>query len=244
MLNEHICKDAKIKLYLAGEIVEDFADKNSFQLCAGRITNIVSDSEIEARLDDGAFPDLKKNICYMLHIHVSQCVYRCTAYYHSMYTEDNQDYVCLEIVSPLEKIQRRMHQRVSCHSRIAIKVLDKEQIQEILKTQNLQLMKTSVESGDGTEYSMVDISGGGIRFTTKQEIKFRDYLLVRFEILLRNEMITYHIPGQVVYSAPLPNEQESYDVRMKYIGISEAEREQIIQFVFQLERQALQKHQK
>ena len=46
-----------------------------------------------------------------------------------------------------------------------------------------------------------------------------------------------HVFGQVVYCQALRNEKDVFDIRMKYIHLSEAKKEQIIRFVFQLERE-------
>ena len=40
----------------------------------------------------------------------------------------------------------------------------------------------------------------------------------------------------MVYAGKLRNEQDYNDIRMKYVGISEKQKEQIIHYVFQLER--------
>ena len=83
---------------------------------------------------------------------------------------------------------------------------------------------------------MVDISGGGIRFTTRSKVNVDDYVLARFEIMNEKRAVEMKVIGQIVYAGRLRNEQDSYDVRIKYIQLSEKARKDIIQFVFQLER--------
>ena len=65
---------------------------------------------------------------------------------------------------------------------------------------------------------------------------------MRFEIFSEDRMIQLHVLGQVVYAAPLPNDTDCCDVRMKYVGLSQKEREEIIQFAFQLERENMKKN--
>lgn len=242
MLKEHINENDAIKIYHTQQIMDDFSGKNDFQICCGKIKKIVSDSELEVEISDAICPKLKKDICYILYIYTSQKVYRCSTYYHSMYSDEGKIYFCLEVVSSLEKIQRRMHQRVSCHSRILVQVLEPEQVQKIVENKDRKLFNEYKSLNESFEDSMVDISGGGIRFTTKNKVNVYNYLYVTFEIMSNETAVELNIIGEVVYSALLPNDQECFDVRMKYIGLSKKEREQIIHFVFQLERDEMGKN--
>lgn len=241
MLNEHINENAAIKMYHTRQVMDDYSGRNDFLICCGKIKKIVSDSEIEVEISDRTLPELKKDICYILHIYTAKKVYRCSIYYHSMYSEEGKNVICLEVVSPLEKIQRRMHQRISCHSRILVKVIEPEQIQNILKEKNNDIFGEYEGKNEVFEDSMVDISGGGIRFTTRNKVDVYDYLFVRFEIMTNETAVKLNVIGEVVYSALLPNDQECFDIRMKYIGLTEQERKQIIHFVFQLERDGMGK---
>ena len=45
--------------------------------------------------------------------------------------------------------------------------------------------------------------------------------------------------GQVVYSDKLRNEENCYDIRVKFIGMAEEVKKRIICFVFQLERDSI-----
>lgn len=241
MLNEHIGENATVKLYHTEQVIDNFYGKGDFQICAGKIVKIISVSEIEVELQGDIFPELKKDICYILHIQVAQKIYQCSIYYQSMYADDGINYICLEIVSPLEKLQRRMHQRVTCHSKVTLEVLNREQIQKVL-LEGIGNIEEYPLNKDLSEDSMVDISGGGIRFTSKRNIEKGDYIFVCFEISVGGVTKELNIIGQVVYSALLPNDKEILDVRMKYVGLPESERKRIIQFVFQLERDEMKKN--
>lgn len=227
MIEEIIKKDAQIKIFpIRGETVNVLdTEPESQKTVRGRIQNFVSDTEMEVRLEGEAA--LEKKVCYALYIISYECVYLTYVYYRSSYQEDGENRASLEIVSPLERVQRRKHQRVSCHSKLLFRKIPREAIAEE------EIMESALPAWEDT---MVDISGGGIRFTTKREMKQEDFLHVSFDIEENNRTIPLSVRGQIVYAGKLRNEQDYYDIRMKYVGISERDREKIIHYVFQLER--------
>lgn len=236
MVNEHIRKDALIKLYVSRQQLEDYENEEKYMLCQGKISQILSDSEIEVVSEPGVAEGLQKNICYVMYLFLSQEVYMCNCYYKSAYTEENC-VLTLELVSPFEKVQRRMHQRVSCHSRIRYRQIPKEEALQI--EESARILQILEEEGESYEDSLVDISGGGIRFTSREPIPESSYLIASFELTNEKRKAEMQVIGQVVFSMPLRNEQNCFDIRMKYIGLTEEERAQIIRFVFQLERDSL-----
>ena len=224
MIEEIIKKDAQIKIFpMRGENgnIADIEIENQ-KAVLGRIRNFVSDTELEVWLEGEA--SLEKNVCYVLYILSYECVYLTYVYYRSSYLEGGENRAALEIVSPVERVQRRKHQRVSCHSKIVFRKIPREGV------------AGEENALPAWEDTMVDISGGGIRFTTKRQMKQEDFLQVSFDIEKNNQTFPMSVRGQIVYAGKLRNEQDFYDIRMKYVGISEKDREQIIHYVFQLER--------
>lgn len=235
MLNEHIRKDAGIKLYPSRQEQGDYVREEQLLFCEGKIHKVVSASEIEIVTDREV--TLQKNICYILYIFLAQEVFMGSCYFRLSSVEEEKQVLFLELVSPLERVQRRMHQRVSCHSRVRYRQLSKEEA--VRYRENSELFTDIREQQEAYENSLVDISGGGIRFISKTKIPVDDYLLVCFEITNEKRAVEMRAIGQVVFSMPLRNEQDSYDIRMKYVGLTEEERKQIIHFVFQLERDSI-----
>lgn len=228
MIEEIVKKESKVKIFPLGRESGILSDSETQNAGRGIVRNFSSDSEIEIEMER-EYP-LKKKVCYVMYILSCEKVYLTYVNYRSSFAEEGKVIVSLEIISPMERVQRRMHERVSCHAKIFFKQVSSESI-AAGKTQRNEEM-------DIPEYedSMVDISGGGIRFTTKRQIKLNDHLRVAFEIEQDNKTVTMSALGQVVYAGKLRNEQDFYDIRMKYVGLSEKAREQIIQYVFQLER--------
>jgi len=230
MIEEIIKKDASIKIFPVGRDTGMISDFESRKPGRGIIRKFVSETEIEVELQEEI--SLDKMSCYAIYILSYEKVYLTYVYYRSSFVANGSNMVSLEIVSPMERVQRRMHQRVSCHARLSFRRVSEESIQGDLP------QKKSLAETDSPEHedSMVDISGGGIRFTTKEDVRQDEYLQVLFDIEHEGCKVAMSVFGQVVSAGKLRNEKDFYDVRMRYVGISEKQKEQIIHYVFQLER--------
>ena len=213
-------------------------DENK-RLYIGQIEKILSDSELVISGDNDGIKDIFcENECYIVDIYSSNKVYRCSVYYISDYTEEDKYCFTIEPVSPLQKIQRRRHQRYSCHMFFSYYVLQEEQVRDIIdKGWESIDVETYSSRSKLIQNSLVDISGGGLRFTSDRKINIGDYLFC----LLKIDDIGSSFPviGEVVYSDRFVNDNDKFDVRIKYIGITEDQRRDVVEFVFWLERQKL-----
>ncbi len=229
MIEEMIKKDASVKIFPVGRDTGKITNFEDGSTCRGMIRKFVSETEIEVELEREI--SLDKMSCYAIYILSYEKVYLTYVYYRSSFAADGNHMVSLEIVSPMEQVQRRKHQRVSCHGRMLFRRVPGESIQGELPREKVDV--------DSLEYEdfMVDISGGGIRFTTKREVRLNEYLQVAFDIEREGGTVAMSLLGQVVHAGKLRNEQDFYDIRMKYVGVSEEEKEQIIRYVFRLERE-------
>lgn len=228
MIEEMIKKDASVKIFPVGRDMGKIEDFDDHGICRGIIRKFVSETEIEVELEKEI--SLDKMSCYAIYILSYEKVYLTYVYYRSSFVANGSHMISLEIVSPMEQVQRRKHQRVSCHARMLFRRVPGDSFQGDLPQKKMEV--------DSLEYEdfMVDISGGGLRFTTKREVRLNEYLQVAFDIEREGGTVAMSLFGQVVHAGKLRNEEDFYDIRMKYVGVTEEEREQIIRYVFQLER--------
>lgn len=229
MLGDQIKKDAKIKI---SALKEDTVSEEEYVLCTGQIQKILSETEL-TMLSENVETELKKNTGYIMYLMSYEEVFRCSVYCRSVYDEEGKTVCQFEIVSPFEKVQRRKHHRVSCRSKI---YFEKIALSEI-EAQSYEIVCDAGEPEKDTEDSLVDISGGGIRFTSKQKVEKNEYLSICFFIVQNGKKIQMKTYGQVVYTGFFGKEEDCYDIRLKYVGLTELQKEQIIRFVFRLERE-------
>ncbi len=240
MLEELLSNESKVIFYkclFQPEI--DSMEKN--KVCCCQLYRILSDSEIIVTGTGSADEDtgLKKHECYIIDIYNLNKVYRCNAYYISANSEDGNCYYTIRIVSPAQKVQRRRYQRYPCHSFFAYSVLQKEQVYDIINKEWEEVKKSLADLHGFKQEVLSDISGGGIRFTSKQLFKKGEYLFCILNFGGYNNKKAFPVICEVVYSGELVNVKHIFDIRLKYIGITEQQREQIIHFGFWLERQKI-----
>ena len=250
MLKEYLKEGTKLRLFHPEQILDGLVFDGESQVCEGTLSGRISDTQIEMILSASAEEKpLHKKFIYLLYLYPGHKVYRCSACFYSEYRNDSGRVLCLEIVSHLEILQRRMHQRVSSHARISWQELKDERQAELLK-RGEQAVIGQMGPGDSRtipflenlpvyEESLVVISGGGIRFISKHSVEVGKVILADFALFDDKNTARVTVPGQVVSAGLLRNGPDNYDIRVKYLALSEQERERIVRFVFQLERDML-----
>ncbi len=81
----------------------------------------------------------------------------------------------------------------------------------------------------------VDISGGGIAFSTRRYVKNSDFLFLNFQQL--SEEHNEPVLCEVVYQS-FDEELKCYTVRAKFFNINETSQDAIMRFIYQMQRKA------
>ncbi|HHV65659.1 MAG TPA: pilus assembly protein PilZ [Peptococcaceae bacterium] len=84
--------------------------------------------------------------------------------------------------------------------------------------------------------AMKDLSGGGLRFQTKEELPLQTKLTVRANMDTKE----LEIPGLVIRTTK-DEETDLYNISIQFLDISEKTRDEIISYVFKIQREMLRK---
>lgn len=146
------------------------------------------------------------------------------------------------LTTPLDKFQRREYYRLNTMMPLTFVELD-ERAGEITKMSEIrELMITDEEhpprSGHGT---IMDISGGGIRFLTDEDMTGSEYLLLHFMIESGGKERGINLIGQIVGEAELPEGDRRHSYRVKLLYKDSGCQESIIRFIFETERRIRKK---
>lgn len=170
-------------------------------------------------------------------------LYRAAGQVVERYKSANIYMLDVELKTRLEKFQRREFYRYQYLLDFNYYTISaEERNMESAEALYIYLRKAGVLKQRENEGSIVDLSGGGIRFRTDTELHEDDYVL--FLIHLKNENLNklYYIPGKIISCVPTDaDNNKNYEIRAKFEIEDDKMREEIIRFIFEEERKARQR---
>lgn len=208
-----------------GEKVSVLVDKQEY---FSKILRIGTEGEIIMYIpsNNGVNLRLVDDKEYILVFYLKEGLYKATVVLSDVYTEEGIDVVELELVSELERYQRREYYRIDYYCDIEYRILE-------IIDDNGEMIR---HSGDWNKAKLSNISGGGMKFTSKDGITTAKRVFLKFALgegLNRN---LYNCLANVVLISKKDNGTPLYEYRVSFSDIEESARENIIKFVFEEER--------
>lgn len=194
----------------------------------------------------GALVPLHVDDVYELQFFSKNGLYRCRGKIEKRTkTSNNLAVAEVRFISALEKFQRRQYYRMNCiipmtyavltevqrelyrEKKICISQEQKQAVEKKLESQQITLQKATV----------LDISGGGMRFNSTVQQQRGDIVLLQPAL---PETLRKRIPfliGRIIASRRIPNKEPViFDNRVEFTDITSSEQEQIITYIFKEER--------
>jgi len=183
---------------------------------------------------------------YWLVFYTHSGIYQAKALIVARERQGNVHVMILKCLTELERIQRRQFYRIECVMDLEYRVMGEIEAKgyEVLRTKAYKTMEDRIKikrllvpsSNEWSKGVAVDISGGGMRFNTKAEHENPEYLELRFSLnigSLSKEIVT---PARVIRYTPVKNLLETKEFRVEFVEISTKQREEIVQYVFNEDR--------
>ena len=168
---------------------------------------------------------------YDLYFYTKTGLYQCYARIVDRYKSENIYLLNLELTSNLRKHQRREYYRFSCVLEMNTRILKEEEVDAIGK--NLEFLVPSLPLKRSI---VVDISGGGLRFISKQLYDVGSMIYCKYQLVIDDQVKEYNLVGRVLYSGPVANRPDEFEHRVQYVNIDNQTREEIIRYIFEEER--------
>lgn len=144
----------------------------------------------------------------------------------------NRTYIIVaETITNIHKFQRREYYRFNCIIEMAVKEMTYEE-SKIFRDGMPEL----VSDERMTRGVIVDISGGGLRFVSREPHRAGSILLMVFSLPIFEEERSFRLAAKVIYSGEIENRESEYENRVKYEFIDKNTREEIIKYIFDAER--------
>lgn len=174
---------------------------------------------------------------YELVIYGASGLYQCFVRVTDRYKSNNVYILVTELISELRKYQRREFYRFSCALEMYTRMLEREEIHAIEKGKPCPF-QTELPLKRST---IVDISGGGIRFVSEQKYEPGSLLYCNYYLLAGEEQKKYEIIVKVLAVRELEHKAGTFEHRVQYYNLDKAVREEIIKFIFGEERKERKK---
>lgn len=182
------------------------------------------------------------NLCFYTNKGLYQC--NCTAI--SNYKDNNTVVTVVRVINNLEKLQRRQFFRLECIIDIEYRIIRKEE--EILEEKLLKNDFNSVQDKEKAlmildqftkqwaKAAITNISGGGARFNSLTRLNQGDKVRIIMNLPKGFDTFKMELDAIIVASDKLLNRSDSYENRIQFIEVKPKDREELIKFIFELDR--------
>lgn len=153
------------------------------------------------------------------------------------YKTGNRYFLRVAMKTQPVKFQRREYFRCEClidfmYTELPNKEYDNEALTKLRMELQGARLGNLVKSG-----VILDISGGGIRFASKEKTIPGGYIRILFDIpVYEDGYQSFDLIGKVISSDPIEDTRMKYVNRVMFMCIENSEREEIIRFIFEQER--------
>lgn len=174
---------------------------------------------------------LETKIKYDLFFITSGGLYQCVATIVERYKEDGLFVMIIELLSDLNKRQRRQYYRLECNLSFRYRVLLDEEVDFFIQNPDF----ISAE-GMFTSATAVDISGGGMKFISSEKLMEEDKILLVLELEFADKKYEINILATVKLADAVKNKIGVYESRIEFENLKMNIRETLIRYIFEQER--------
>lgn len=204
------------------------------RIYASKVYDVLEDEQLKI-----AMPMVEGRVLPLpLHSRYDACFYSSGGLYLAKvvvtdrYKEDGLYILEIELTSELKKFQRRQYYRLEHTMDIEYKCVTEEEMMDVIENDTALELSSLYGMSTGI---MLDLSGGGIRFTTKEQLEKDSALIINLNIGIAVEEIC-RLAATVISSSKLDNREHMYVNRVEFRNMKDTTREKIIKYIFDMER--------
>lgn len=223
----------KIELTRTAAVENIDESHNSGRVFVSQVLDIIDDEKLKI----GMPIEQGKIIPLPINSRLDACFYTVNGLYQGRllvtdrYKEDSIFILVVEVISNLQKYQRRQYYRLGCIIDIMYRKITEQEVEEYEHNNGLV-----IESDDFFEGTALDISGGGIRFVSEEKIDKYQEIFILMEISYESQKKTYGLLGKTILSYEAKGKVGLYEHRIEFVNMQGAVRESLIKYIFEKER--------
>lgn len=169
---------------------------------------------------------------------LGQKIYLARFIVEKTFAERNVRVVRVRLTTDLVKYERRQFYRLEI-------MMDIRYL--LLTAANTAEFKTAVQQNNllgmqgFTDATTLDISGGGIRFYSKEELPENGMIIVHMAVEMEGRNKNYVFLGKVLHSERHQEDRSRYIHRLQFVDFKQDAREELVQYIFKCQRDRLKK---
>ena len=234
MIEKYLSPGDKVEIRFAQRMaLTDENTERKYKTYLSKINQMLDEDQIEILMpiEQSRMVLLPRNAMGTLVIYTSNGLFQCEVKVADRYKKDNIYLQVLELISGIKKYQRREYYRYSCTVPVFSRCLTEEE------------QRTMVwdETQKGIEGSTLDIGGGGVRYLVSEQMTSGEMVICYLELEIKNTVKEIQALGKILSVRPV-KDSNLFEVRVQFEKISNAAREQIIQYIFEDERKRRKKN--
>lgn len=233
----------KIEIRIVQQVEQNSINGDSIHVYKSCVEDVLDEDtlEIDMPIESGKVLLLPLDVRYEFIFFSKSSLYRARGVVVERYKRDNIYLLKIEFKTPLTKYQRREYYRYPCLIDMKYVLLDEEE----WKQTNVNLLYNEiVEKNPGRfkDGKVLDLSGGGMRFSTPVSLLGGDYIMVVVHLVNDSFDKHYAIPGRLIASDSVEGFKTLFQNRIQFVFRDMKVREEIIRFIFEEERSLRRKN--
>lgn len=233
MLSDYISPGDKLELSALQSLLTGEAGKEK-RVYKSKLYDIVSEDEIKLVMpvENGKLILLSVGVEYDLCFYSkSGNLYQCSARVTERYKSNNVYLVTMELTSNLRKFQRREYYRLNCVLDMKCCLITEEQYEQLYQEADASGLDLTLKDG-----VIVDISGGGVRFVSREQFEKEAKVLFMFSLRIEGNPRQFVVTGQIISSGEIEGKGGRFENRVQFLDMEARDREGIIRYIFEEER--------
>ena len=234
MIEKYLSPGDKVEIRFAQRMaITEENTEPKYNIYLSKISQMLDEDQIEILMpiEQSRMVLLPRNAIGSLVVYTSNGLYQCDVKVGERYKKDNIYLQVLELVSGIKKYQRREFYRYNCTIPVFSRTLTEEEQKSMVWD----------ETQKGIEGSTLDIGGGGIRYMVSEQMTSGEHVICYLKLEIKNSVKEIQALGKILSVRPV-KDSELFEVRVQFEKISNAAREQIIQYIFEDERKRRKKN--
>ncbi|MBE5936417.1 MAG: hypothetical protein E7265_00130 [Lachnospiraceae bacterium] len=187
---------------------------------------------------------------YRIVIYTSNGLFQCTSKIIKRYKESNLYVIDVQLSGKLEKLQRRQYFRLLCDFEVLhrIETSEEYELKQLIDNNRFtdeEEKQTVIDKYNSIKIewvkdSVVDISGGGIRFKSRVDYEPESIIIIKIPFLYDVDGNIAQVRARVIRSTKdFSGTISQYDIRAEFISLNSKIRERLVRYIFEEQRKRI-----